>query len=241
MKELIMKQKKTPAPETDFADAFFREVSEDVHNDNIKAFWKKYGVQIVAVVVICLTAAVSFESIKHWRDQRSQRWTDTFVQAQQLADGGKYDESVKVLTSLAQNAGNIYADEARLEIINILLKQKKEDEALAQLENFTKTTRHEQLRNAALVKLALYKVDTAKTDEIVALLEPILNDKDSAWLPHAKEILALSFLQQGDGNRAESLYNEILKYYEQTGSDSRLRVRAKNMVSVLAYEGEHKK
>lgn len=236
-----MKKKKTPAPEADFTDAFFREVSEDVHNDNIKAFWKKYGVQIIAVVVICLTAAVSFESIKHWRDLRSQRWTDAFVQAQQLADGGKYDESVKVLTYLAQNAGNIYADEARLEIINILLKQKKEDEALAQLEDFTQTTRYKQLRNAALVKLALYKVDTAKTDEIVALLEPVLREQGGAWLPHAQEIMALSFLQQGDTNRAESLYNEILKYYEQTGSNSRLRDRAKNMVSVLAYEGENQK
>lgn len=241
MKEQRMKKKKIPASEADFTDAFFREVSEDVHNDNMKAFWKKYGVHVIAAVVVCLTIAVSFESIKHWRDKRSQQWTDAFVQAQLLTDMGQYDESVKILTSLAENAGNIYAEEARLEIINVLLKQNKDAEALAQLEDFTKTAGNKQLRNAALVRLAMYKIETADTEEIVTLLEPILRDKNNAWLPYAQEMLALSFLQHGNADQAESTYNEIIKYYEQTGSNSSLRARAQNMVSVLAYKGENKK
>lgn len=87
----------------------------------------------------------------------------------------------------------------------------------------------------------MYKIETADTEEIVTLLEPILRDKNNAWLPYAQEMLALSFLQHGNADQAESTYNEIIKYYEQTGSNSSLRARAQNMVSVLAYKGENKK
>ena len=98
-----MKKKNISEQELDFTDVFFKEVSEDVHNDNLKAFWKKYGVQIVAFVVVCLTIAVSFETLKHWRDKRNQQWSNAFAYAQTLESQGKIEDSMATLDTLSKS------------------------------------------------------------------------------------------------------------------------------------------
>lgn len=120
-----MKKKKNANPEFDFADAFFQEVSEDLQNDNLKAFWKKYGTAVVAFVAVCLTIAVSFETIKHWKDITNQKWSNAFATAQSLYNQGQTDKSIELLKQVERKGNDIYADEASLKIINILLEQTK--------------------------------------------------------------------------------------------------------------------
>lgn len=237
MKENIMKKKKNTVATPDLAEAFFREVSEDLQNDNLKAFWKKYGVQLVALVTICLTIAVSFETIKHWRDQHSQQWSDSFAYAQVLQNQGKLDDSLKLLAEIEKHGNDIFADEAQLETVNILFEQGKKTEAMAKLEKFVKSANVDKLKNIALIKLATYKIETATPDEMSKLLAPLAEDVKSPWQPEALELIALSYLQAGDEAKALVLYEDIVKNNDISDI---LRVRAKNMISVLTSGGENK-
>lgn len=237
MKENIMKKKNNTVATPDLAEAFFREVSEDLQNDNLKAFWKKYGVQLVALVTICLTIAVSFETIKHWRNQHSQQWSDAFAYAQVLQNQGKFDDSLKLLADIEKNGNAIFADEAQLKTVNILLEQGKKDEALAKLEKFVKSANVDKLKNAALIKLATYKVETATPQEMSELLAPLTKDINSSWQQEALELIALSYLQAGNEAEALARYEEIVKNNDISDI---LRVRAKNMISVLTSGGVNK-
>lgn len=232
-----MKKKNTPEPaELDFTDVFFKEVSEDVHNDNLKAFWKKYGVQIVACVAICLTIAVSFETIKHWRDLQNQKWSNAFAYASVLEQQGKYDDSLKALTSLAKDGNAVYSDLAQVEIINILFEQNKQEEALQKLEQFIKSARNDKLKNVALIKLATYKADTLSAPEMTSLLAPLLSD-NNVWLPEAKELVALAHLRENKNRAALDIYQEIVALPD---VNDILRARAQNMISILTSAGEPK-
>ena len=228
-----MKKKNIPVEEPDFTDVFFKEVSEDVHNDNLKAFWKKYGVQIVAFMVICLTLAVSFETIKHWREKQNQKWSDGFAYAQVLKQQGNVEESLKVLKDIQNRGNTIYSDIARLETINISFEQGKKDEALKELEAFIKAAGHKKMRDAALIKLASYKADTLSSEEMTKLLEPL--SENEAWALEAKELVALCLLKEGKKEKALELYDEIVKAHE---VHDNLRARAQNMISVLTNSGE---
>ena len=229
----MMKKKSIPEEELDFTDVFFKEVSEDVHNDNIKAFWKKYGVQIVAFVAVCLTIAVSFETIKHWRDVQNQRWSDAFAYAQLLENQGKFDDSLAALEKLAKDGNAIYSDLARMESSNILFAQDKQDEALVALEDFVKTAHTQKIKNAALMKLASYKADVLSATEMTTLLEPLLTD--SAWVQEAKELVAATYLRQGDTAQALEIYQAIAS---SSDVNDVLRARAQNMISVLTSTGD---
>ena len=227
-----MKKKNIPEQELDFTDVFFKEVSEDVHNDNLKAFWKKYGVQVVAFTALCLTIAVSFETIKHWRDLQNQRWSNAFAYAQVLQTQGKQEDSLKALQDIADNGNAIYADLAAMKKINILFEQGNKDAALTALSDFIKNAHNDKLKNAALIKLASYTIDTAGADEITALLKPL---DGSVWEAEAKELIALTLLRENNVSDALAIYQGIIAL---PNINDILRARAQNMISVLTSNGE---
>ena len=47
----------------EFTDQFIKEIDEDVKNDQLKVLWNKYGLFVIAFVVLAVSAAVSFEKI----------------------------------------------------------------------------------------------------------------------------------------------------------------------------------
>lgn len=232
-----MIKKKIPEQELDFTDVFFKEVSEDVQNDNIKAFWKKYGTQIVVFVALCLTIAVSFETIKHWRDVRNQEYSNAFASAQSFYNQGKIEDSLKILQKLSKDGNAIYSDIAATKIITILLEQNKTSEALTKLEEFIKNAHNDKLRDAAIMKLASYKINSASFDEMKQLLDPLMQQGNSAWLMGAKELLALSALKTNNNEQALALYTDISKAPE---VHETLRARAQNMISILTSTGDNK-
>lgn len=232
-----MKKKNIPTPEElDFTDVFFKEVSEDVQNDNLKAFWKKYGVQIVAFVAICLTVAVSFETIKHWRDKQNQEWSNAFAYTQFLQSQGKLEDSIKALEQLSNKGNAIYSDLAQMEIINILFSQNKQDEALDKLQDFIASAHNDKLKNIALMKLASYKADVLSADDLSQLLKPIL-DNNTSWQPEANELIATALLREGKIQQAINIYQDIVSLINVNDA---LRARAQNMLSVLTSTGDKK-
>ena len=232
-----MKKKNITEQELDFTDVFFKEVSEDVQNDNIKAFWKKYGIHIIAFVTICLTIAVSFETIKHWRDLKNQEYSNAFAYAQSLYNQGETENSLKALTDLVNHGNATYKDIASLKIINILLEQNQTEDALKRLEDFSRNAHKEKFKNAALMKLATYKADTLSAQEMSDLLSPLFKQENSAWQMEAKELVALCALRDGDKKQALALYEEIAKASD---LNDILRSRVQNMISVLTSTGDNK-
>ena len=70
--------------DADEQEAFIREVTEEVKNDNLKQMWEKYGIYIILLVVLAIVGAVSFEGFKSWRQAKSEIWSDTYAYALNL-------------------------------------------------------------------------------------------------------------------------------------------------------------
>src|SRR5574344_921607 len=94
-------KKKSIAEETlDYTDAFIQEVNEDVKNENFKVLWNRYGVFVIAFVVIAVSAAVCFEKIKVWKVEQNQMKTETYMEAAQLKSNP--EETLSALQKINQ-------------------------------------------------------------------------------------------------------------------------------------------
>lgn len=216
--------------DADEQEAFIREVTEEVKNDNLKQMWEKYGIYIILLVVLAIVGAVSFESFKSWRRAKSETWSDTYAYALNLENQGKYDESLKVLEQMEKTGGNIYSDIARLQTSNILFEQGKNEEAIKVLEEIAADKSiNKKLRDVSAVKLASYKLDNAPREEIDALLQPLIRENGS-WANIAKEMTAMAAIRDGNIEEAQVLYNEILNT---PNLPDGLKMRVQDMLSVL--------
>ena len=211
-------------------DNFFKEVSEDVQNDKLKKIWDTYGLHIIIAIIIVLTIAVSFETLKAWRVKRNETWSDAYAYALNLQNQGKYDESLKVLADIAQKNKGIYSDIAEIQKANILFEQGKNAEALALLENIVQNEDiNPKMRHITAVKLATYKLDTAPRDEIEKLLTPLMQE-ESSWKNIAKEMLAMLEIREGNIEKAKTIYTEILNSPDLSDG---LKLRVQDMLSAL--------
>lgn len=211
-------------------DILFREINEELKQEKMRNFWKKYGILATVVVIAALTFAVSFESIKAWQNKKAQTWSDAYAYAYNLQIQGKYDESIAVFKDIEQQNGGIYRDIAQMQIANILLEQAKNDEALTVLTALVNNPdANANIQNMAVFKLASYKLDNAPREEVEALLNRLIIDNGS-WVNVAKEMKAMLEIREGNLSQALEIYNDILNNNELSDT---LKSRVQDMISVL--------
>lgn len=211
-------------------DILFQEINEELKQEKMRNFWKKYGILATVVVIAALTFAVSFESIKAWQNKKAQTWSDAYAYAYNLQIQGKYDESIAVFKDIEQQNGGIYRDIAQMQIANVLLEQAKNDEALTVLTALVNNPdANASIQNMAIFKLASYKLDNAPREEIEALLNRLIIDNGS-WVNVAKEMKAMLEIREGNLSQALEIYNDILNNNELSDT---LKSRVQDMISVL--------
>lgn len=214
----------------DGEEILFQEINDELKNEKIHKFWKKYGVIAMIILVAALTFVVSFESIKAWQMKKAATWTDAYTYAFNLQTQGKYDESLAIFEDIEKSNNGIYKDLAKMQIINIWIEQGKTNEAISAMEDVAKDKSfNENLRDAAIIKLASYKMDNAPAAEIDDLLNPLIAE-NSSWSDMALEMKAMVLIRDGNIEAAKEAYNELLG---RDKLDDGLKVRIQDMLSVL--------
>ncbi len=201
-------QSSNPYFNLDAEKAFFEEVDEEVRNEKFKELINKYGGYILTFVILVLAFAVGYEKIGEWRVNKAEQTNARYVQA--VSASSDYENNIAELEGIVQTETGLYKDIARLQIANILLDNNQTDKALTVLAQINDdTAASDKIREIAAVKLATYKIDSSSYSEIERILDPIVK-KGGAWAPMAKELLAMSAIQNKDMDRAKAIYEELL-------------------------------
>ena len=172
-------------------------------------------------VVLVLSATVSFETIKNWRDNQFKARTDTYLAANSAST---LEDTLNALEKIASGNYGIYSELARIQIADVLFDMNKDEDAFNMLGALASNDElNPRVRNLAALKLAARKVDTATFDEIEALLLPVIAADDS-WTPIAKEYLAMAAIKDGQIDKARDLYQQILQD-SRTSDEFRTRIQ----------------
>lgn len=192
----------------DAEKAFFEEVDEEVRNERFKELVNKYGGFILTILIVALSLAVGYEKIGEWRISRAEQKNVQYVQA--INPRADYEENIAALENIVATEKGLYKDISQLQIANILLDNNQTEKALAVLAHMHQdTTVTDKIREIAAIKLATYKIDTASYKDIEQLLTPVAQS-NSAWSAMAKELLAMSAIQNKDLASAKAIYQELL-------------------------------
>jgi hypothetical protein len=181
-------------------------------------------------VAFILTATISFESIKSWKEKKNQEISNAYSVAMSLQSQGRLDESLDVYNSLAYKNMGIYDDLAKLQIANIYLEQGKKDDAMAVLTTMTNDSDTiPQMKKIATMKLISYKLDdNTPAEEITNLLASVSDGEESDI---AKELTAMLYVRENDLTKAKEEYQKILS---SASAPEALKYRALDMINLLS-------
>ena len=90
----------------EYTDAFIQEVDEDVHNENLKIWWNRYGAFVILFVVLAVSATVSFDKIRSWKVAQNQKTTEEYMLAAQVRDNA--EETLGALQRVSKDNKGIF-------------------------------------------------------------------------------------------------------------------------------------
>lgn len=212
-------------------DSFFREVSDELRQDKVKAVWTKFGAWIFAAVVLAVATTAGVVGWDRYRIAQANESGDNYLAALDLAREGKRDEAVAALQTIAVDGYGAYPDLARMSIGGILHEQDKPDEAVAAFDGVAKDSDVPQpIRDMAAVRAAYILVDSGTLDDVRSRVERLTGDSEPLRFP-AREAIALAAWKAGDRETARQLFQELL---DDAGAPNGISGRARMMLEVIA-------
>jgi hypothetical protein len=185
--------------------AAFQEVDDAVRQDDLKAWWKRWGTWVVAAAVIVVVGVAGMVGYRQY--DTAQRAQASAAYSAALAKIGQDNAVARAeLNKQAESAPEPYRMLAALTAAQLL--DKPEDQVAALQAVAAKLP--PELADLALVIAGFRSVDIGKLDGMMAKLDPLASP-DRPFHTSVSELQALAAARKDDLKRARELWTAITK------------------------------
>ena len=196
-------------------ESLFREVDEEVRQEQFKKLWDRYGNAVIGLGVLIIVGVAGVEGWRYWQLKQSE------------AAGGKAADAVKQFEAIDKTG---FADLGRLRAAAALSTEGKVDDAVKLYDAIAADAAVDvTLRDLARVRAAAVMADTGSFADIEARLRDFMTP-DSPWRHIAREIMASVQFRLKDYAGADKQVQAILA---DPDSPAQLRQRARTMAQLL--------
>lgn len=209
-------------------ESLFREVDEEVRQEQFQKLWARFGNLIIAVCFIVIAGVAGFKGWQYWQEKQAQEAGASFFTSLQLAQTGKTDDALKQLEAIDHKG---FAVLARMRTANLLGSQGKTDDAVKIYDAVAADSSVDAaLRDLARMRAAVALADKAPPADLEARLKPF-DAAGNSWRHAAREIMAGALWRSGDAMAADKKVQEILADPE---TPTTIRQRATVLAELLA-------
>lgn len=211
-------------------DSLFREIDEELRQDQFNKLWKKYGNYALAVAVLAIVGVAGYQFWQTRVLERRAADSAVFTTALRNAIDNKSAEASQTLTKLAETGTEGYALMSKLDLAGVKARDgQKADAAAAYLAIANNQETAPELRNLALLLSVLQEIDSGDPKTLSDRMAPLVASANP-WRYNAKEFTALLAQRMGDIQRAGQLFRELA---DDATAPSGIRARAAEMSAVL--------
>lgn len=217
----------------DTDDAFLREVDEGVRADQLAHYWRRYGIALIAVVVLLLATLGGYLWWRNDQARLSGLAGEDFSQALSKLEVGDAPAALPVFDRLASNGPKGYAALATMTLAGQAITAGDTGKAARLYDQIAADAAAPQpLRDAATVKLVRLRFDELTPADIVKRLGGV-TVPGNPWFSVAGEMTALAHLKAGETDRAKPLLIAIVR---DPASPPSLRSRAGELAQSIGVD-----
>lgn len=214
-------------------EAFLREVDEELRRERVNRFVARYGWAIIAAVVLFLAAIGGWIWWQNQKAERAAEHAQALLQEMERLQAGNRDAALPALEELAASDIEGYRVAALFARADAQIASDQLDAAAATLGEIAGNQEFDEpYRNAALVRQTALQFDALPPAQVIARLAP-LAEAESPWFGTAGEMVAISYLQLNQPQRAGEIFGAIARSEAVPPS---LRTRAVQMASSLGVD-----
>ncbi len=212
-------------------DSIFREIDEELRQENFAKLWKRYGNVIIAGAVVLVVAVGGYQGWQTYdlssRTQQGERF-DTALRSVQV---GSVESAISELKVLHDDSGSGYRLLSAFQNAGLQARMGDETSAAASYDRIAEDSGFDQIyRDLARLLAATILINTENSDqEIISRLQS-LNTNDNPWRHGTRELLAVAAERSGDKEKSRSLFKALS---EDPTAPQGIRQRASEMLAAL--------
>ena len=188
----------------------FDEVSEELKQDQLIQFWKKYSKLIITLIFLIIFSIVSYQAYIAWNKKNIEAISEQFFHALEKLEDKNYSESQNLFLNNSQNYKSGYSILSLFGLAESNYQNGKIDEMIL---NYKTIYEDESIdiyyRDLSRI-LSVLKDDLSSFDQQKLLLEPILKSP-SILQVLAAELEVLLFIKFDKIKEAQKALNVLLK------------------------------
>ncbi len=208
-------------------ESLFREVDEEVRQDQFKKLWDRYGNAVVALCLVIVAAVAGFKGWQYWQVKQSETAALTFFEAAKLAEAGKPGDAAKQFEAINHPGYRLLA---KLREAGVLATQGKTEDAVKIYDAVAAGAGNDAaLRDLAKIRAGYVLADTLNPDELAARVGSF-DQAGNPWRHAAREIIGIAAWRTGDHKLAQTKMETILSDAE---APRALRQRAQTLSQLL--------
>ena len=188
----------------------FDEVSEELKQDQLIQFWKKYSKLIITFILLIIVSVFSYQAYITWNKKEMEAISEQFFQALEKLEDKNYSESQNLFLNNSQNYKSGYSILSLFGLAESNYQNGKIDEMIL---NYKTIYEDESIdiyyRDLSRI-LSVLKDDLSSFDQQKLLLEPILKSP-SILQVLAAELEVLLFIKFDKIKEAQKALNVLLK------------------------------
>jgi len=215
-------------------DSFFREVDQELRQDQAKALWERFGPLAIALAVAIVLATAGWVAWDYWNETRANRSGDAYSHALTLAREGRTEEAKAALDALEADGYGAYPVLARMRGATLLAESGDHAGAVAAFDSVAGDRAvPNSIREMARLRAGLVLVDHGSYADVSARVETLTGD--TSPLRHAaREALGLAAWKEGRLDDAATLFAQIT---DDQGAPRNARQRAELMSELVRGSG----
>ena len=208
-------------------ESLFREVDEEVRQEQYKKLWDKFGNYFVVLCFIIVASVAGVKGYQYYQMKQSEAAAVVYFDGVKKAADGKFDDALKALDAVNHSG---FKQLAVLQQASVLAEQDKTKEAVAAFDAIAADTAVDaSLRDLARIRSGYLLADSLKPDELISRLGAF--DKEGqVWRHAAREIFGLAAYRTGDYSMADRYMNAI---FADQDAPQDMRQRAQIMIQLL--------
>ena len=212
-------------------DILFREIDEDLRQDEFQKLWKAYGKYTLAGVVVLVLGVAGFKGWQSYDISARKALGVRFQSAADLVTAGNTDEALKMFFEIAEDGGG-YQMLARFNQARIYARQGDAGGAAAAYRALVGDGAIDSLYRDLAVILGAYQELNDPGADLPALAKRLerLRAENSPWRYSAGEISGLLARRAGDRAKAKELFQGLAN---DPRAPQGVRARAQEMLSII--------
>jgi len=209
----------------------FREVDEEVRQDQAKDIWKRYGVYILGLAILIVVSVGGFKAWEYYSLQQLEKAGADYLKSVALIDSGEDKQALEAFQALSQKGSSGFYLLSKFQEAGLLAKTGRGDDAVAVYDTLgNNSALEDSLRDLARLRAAILLSATSTLTEVESRIGELAKAQ-SPWRPSAQEIIAVTAFRTGDFAKATDLFNQLIAG---PATPNAMRVRASAMISIIA-------